>query len=83
MTDRGLSLCESIHGETHLETAVWLNNAAELLLLQKRYEESCHFFRQAHTTFLEYVSFFLLLSLYEGTFDKDDNCVKIEGWRRP
>lgn len=54
MTDRGLSLCEAIRGEHHPETATWLNNTGELLLLQQRYSESCHLFSKAHSVFTEY-----------------------------
>lgn len=63
MTDRGLSLCEVIRGERHSETATWLNNTGELLLLQQRYRESCHFFSKAHSVFSEYTQSLFCLSI--------------------
>lgn len=52
MADRGLSLCETIHGESHSETAGWLNNTGELLLLHGRHQESYDFFAKAHKIFV-------------------------------
>ncbi|TYZ58873.1 hypothetical protein PybrP1_000509 [[Pythium] brassicae (nom. inval.)] len=39
MADRGLSLSEALHGENHFETAAWLNNVGELLLLLGRHQD--------------------------------------------
>lgn len=53
-TDRALSLCEAVRGEAHCETATWLNNTGELLLLAQRYDESCDFFMRARSIFVAY-----------------------------
>lgn len=56
MADRGLSLSEALYGESHFETATWLNNVGELLLALGRHQECCDYFAKAHRTLHAYAS---------------------------
>ncbi|EGZ26316.1 hypothetical protein PHYSODRAFT_484252 [Phytophthora sojae] len=50
MADCGLTLCETTHGRSHLETARWVSALAEMLLLRESFDQAIHCFMEALNT---------------------------------